>query len=264
MIEQQQAAARGAVMAGAERQRRLDLDAELVRGGMLKRSCRPCTMKRPARTGTSSSSVALTQSLASTISKAMPCASSSPAARPTSSRIEGSSGGSAKCRDTSQRPSGPLERRDSQPGPRKSSRSANRPRALRFTHCDGKGRAVGVRVSGWWSSGAEGGRGRGNEVTVGSAIHSDIHQNIPGLFTVSRPHLHRLFNNVIASLAKQSMRQKKNKNGLLRRFASRNDDGTQPHILAARIAPEFCLNIRLLKTEGAGKTGCPFHPQPRM
>ena len=31
MIEQQQAAARGAVMAGAERQRRLDLDAELVR-----------------------------------------------------------------------------------------------------------------------------------------------------------------------------------------------------------------------------------------
>ena len=30
MIEQQQAAARGAVMAGAERQRRLDLDAELV------------------------------------------------------------------------------------------------------------------------------------------------------------------------------------------------------------------------------------------
>ena len=30
MIEQQQAAARGAVVAGAERQRRLDLDAELV------------------------------------------------------------------------------------------------------------------------------------------------------------------------------------------------------------------------------------------
>ena len=30
MIEQQQAAARGAVMAGAERQRRLDLDADLV------------------------------------------------------------------------------------------------------------------------------------------------------------------------------------------------------------------------------------------
>ena len=31
MIEQQQAAAGGAVVAGAERQRRLDLDAELVR-----------------------------------------------------------------------------------------------------------------------------------------------------------------------------------------------------------------------------------------
>ena len=30
MIEQQQAAARGAVVAGAERQRRLDFDAELV------------------------------------------------------------------------------------------------------------------------------------------------------------------------------------------------------------------------------------------
>ena len=48
MIEQQQAAARGAVVAGAERQRRLDLDAELVgrdprRGhaGRARRSVRP-------------------------------------------------------------------------------------------------------------------------------------------------------------------------------------------------------------------------------
>src|SRR6266849_6834308 len=76
-------------------------------GGTFARSCRPCTMNRPARTGTSSSSVALTQSLASTVSKLMSRATSSPAARRTSSRIEVWSGTSAKCTVTSQRPSGP-------------------------------------------------------------------------------------------------------------------------------------------------------------
>src|SRR5882724_5403172 len=29
-------------------------------------------------------------------------------------------------------------------------------------------------------------------------------------------------------------------------------------------APELCMNFAPRKTEGAGKTGCPMHPQPRM
>jgi hypothetical protein len=33
---------------------------------------------------------------------------------------------------------------------------------------------------------------------------------------------------------------------------------------AAQIAPELCKNFRPHKTEGAGKAGCPLHPQPRM
>ena len=70
------------------------------------RSCWPCTTKRPAGTGTRSSRLALTQSLASTVSKTMACATSSPAALATSSRISVWSGGSAKCTVTSQRPSG--------------------------------------------------------------------------------------------------------------------------------------------------------------
>src|SRR5882724_3125264 len=49
-------------------------------GGTRARSCAPCTTKRPAGTGTRSSRLALTQSLASTVSKAMvPAISSLPA-----------------------------------------------------------------------------------------------------------------------------------------------------------------------------------------
>ena len=81
LIEQQQAAARGAVMAGAERQRRLDFDADLV-GRHVARSCWPCTTKRPAGTGTRSSRLALTQSLASTVRNDALARFPSPAARP--------------------------------------------------------------------------------------------------------------------------------------------------------------------------------------
>ena len=34
--------------------------------------------------------------------------------------------------------------------------------------------------------------------------------------------------------------------------------------LATQTAPELCINFVPRKTEGAGKTGCPMHPQPRM
>ena len=49
LIEQQQAAAGGAVMAGTERQRRLDLDAELVGRHPRRGRGWPCTTNRPAR-----------------------------------------------------------------------------------------------------------------------------------------------------------------------------------------------------------------------
>ena len=63
IVERHQAAARGAVVAGAEGERRLDLDSDVVRLTRA-RSCAPCTMKRPARTGLSPARLCLTQSCA--------------------------------------------------------------------------------------------------------------------------------------------------------------------------------------------------------
>src|SRR6266404_6335824 len=34
--------------------------------------------------------------------------------------------------------------------------------------------------------------------------------------------------------------------------------------LPRREAPELCMNLVPLSTEGAGKAGCPMHPQPRV
>src|SRR5262245_45945842 len=75
-------------------------------GGTRSRSCAPCTTKRPAGTGTRSSRLALTQSLASTVSNESVFAISAFAALLTSSRNCAWSGASAKCTVTSQRPSG--------------------------------------------------------------------------------------------------------------------------------------------------------------
>src|SRR5215831_3473612 len=75
-------------------------------GGTVARSCAPCTMKRPAGTGTRSARLALTQSLAPMISKDIEAATSAPAAFVTSSRRSAWSGASAKCSVRSQRPSG--------------------------------------------------------------------------------------------------------------------------------------------------------------
>src|SRR3954447_3708340 len=74
--------------------------------GTRARSCAPCTTKRPAGSGTRSSRLALTQSLASTLSKTSVAAISRLAALVTSSRNRLWSGASAKCTVTSQRPSG--------------------------------------------------------------------------------------------------------------------------------------------------------------
>jgi hypothetical protein len=79
---------------------------------------------------------------------------------------------------------------------------------------------------------------------------------------------------VIASEAKQSK-----KDGLLRRFAPRNDADSPEHtfIFPRRVAPEFCISLRPRKgvalpqegskrdpQKGAGNAGCPMHPQPRV
>ncbi len=61
-IERQQAAGGGAVMAGAESERRLDLDGDVVDARPPARSCEPWTSTRPARTGFSPSRLAETQS----------------------------------------------------------------------------------------------------------------------------------------------------------------------------------------------------------
>jgi hypothetical protein len=51
--------------------------------------------------------------------------------------------------------------------------------------------------------------------------------------------------------------------GLLRRFAPRNDVDARPRSRGA-IRPSFGKNVAPRKTEGAGKAGCPMHPQPRV
>ncbi len=38
----------------------------------------------------------------------------------------------------------------------------------------------------------------------------------------------------------------------------------QPSAFSRRDAPEFCTNIGPRKKEGAGKAGCPMHPQSRV
>jgi hypothetical protein len=68
----------------------------------------------------------------------------------------------------------------------------------------------------------------------------------------------------LRALAKQSMRQQRRKRGLLRRFTPRNDVRVHHRLLAARSAPELCTNIVPQRKEGAGKAGCPSHPQPRV
>ena len=64
-VKHQQATARRAVVAGAEGQRRVDLDGDIVEPETWSRLCEPCTMKRPARTGFSPSRDEATQSFAS-------------------------------------------------------------------------------------------------------------------------------------------------------------------------------------------------------
>src|ERR1035437_4546003 len=46
--------------------------------------------------------------------------------------------------------------------------------------------------------------------------------------------------------------------------APRNDVARQAFAISRRDAPGLCTNIALEKTEGAGKAGCPIHPQPRV
>jgi len=49
-------------------------------------------------------------------------------------------------------------------------------------------------------------------------------------------------------------------------FVAGNDEAlrTRPCILAARERPRDEQSLSPLKTEGAGKAGCPLHPQPRV
>src|SRR5712691_7765414 len=51
------------------------------------------------------------------------------------------------------------------------------------------------------------------------------------------------------------------KNGLLRRFAPRND-GKHTFATSPRNAPEPLLNLP--PKEGVGNAGCPLHPRPRV
>ena len=90
-VEREQAAARGAVMAGAEGERRLDLDADPVRRHAA-RSCAPCTTKRPAATGVSPARLSRTQSLRRDAREAQRLRRLAPAAAATSARTASSSG----------------------------------------------------------------------------------------------------------------------------------------------------------------------------
>ena len=129
VIEQQQAAARGAVVAGAERQRRLDFDADLV-GRNPFAVMLPVHDEASGRDRDEVLEAGPDPSLASTVSKSIVLAMSALAALVTSSRTSAWSGGSAKCTVTSQRPSARTLR--SPPGPQRKLRLANRQRAGRL------------------------------------------------------------------------------------------------------------------------------------
>ena len=146
MIEQQQAAARGAVMAGAERQRRLDLDAELVRRNL--RAVMPAVHDEAA--GAHRHQL-LQRGLDpilgfNGVERDVLRATSSPAARPTSSRIEASIGRLGKMHGDVPAPVGPLERRDRRLTLEKAfvQQIDHAPRGLLMA--DGKRRAMGVGV----------------------------------------------------------------------------------------------------------------------
>ena len=109
MVEQQQAAPRGAVMAGAERQRRLDLDAELVGGDAV---AVVLAVHDEAAGGDRDEvlEAGLDPVLGfDRVEDDGLAATSAPAALVTRSRSQAWSGGSAKCTVTSQRAVGPLE-----------------------------------------------------------------------------------------------------------------------------------------------------------
>jgi hypothetical protein len=53
------------------------------------------------------------------------------------------------------------------------------------------------------------------------------------------------------------------KNGLLRRFAPRNDVG-HSFAISRRDAPEVYVQLSPQKSEGAGNAGRPERPQPRV
>ena len=113
MIEQLQATARGAVMAGAERQRRLDLDAELV--GRNAQTVMPAVHDEAPgahRRQFFQRRLDPVPGLPA-MSKAICCAASPPAARPTSSRIEVLVGWFGKMHGNAPTPVGPLKRGDS-------------------------------------------------------------------------------------------------------------------------------------------------------
>jgi hypothetical protein len=63
--------------------------------------------------------------------------------------------------------------------------------------------------------------------------------------------------------AKQSIGKPKQKAGLLRRFAPRNDVG-HASAISRRDAPEACMKPSPLKSEGAGNAGRWMRPQPRV
>ena len=72
----------------------------------------------------------------------------------------------------------------------------------------------------------------------------------------------KLHLDVIASAAKQSMAAAKD--GLLRRFAPRNDVTPIPQTTSSsrREASEALMNLS--PKEGVGNAGCPLHPRPRV
>jgi hypothetical protein len=63
--------------------------------------------------------------------------------------------------------------------------------------------------------------------------------------------------------AKQSISPRED-DGLLRRFAPRNDVKIRDLAIPRRDAPELCMNHSPRKSEGAGNAGRSMRPQPRV
>jgi hypothetical protein len=84
----------------------------------------------------------------------------------------------------------------------------------------------------------------------------------PAVWLSERSSVETIFETVIASAAKQSIDQRKERVDCFVAYAPRNDDKIHVRVLATRCVRSF-REIFAPRSEGVRDAGCPVHPQPR-